>query len=88
MRMDRPEGWEVEQADGHRQLSKTFRFGNFVDAVEFVNRITPVAEAEGHHPDLLVGWGRVRVTLWTHTAGGVTEQDYTLASRIDEVAGA
>jgi 4a-hydroxytetrahydrobiopterin dehydratase len=85
--MERPDGWQVEEADGHGQLGKTFRFGNFVEAVEFVKRITPVAEAEGHHPDLLVGWGRVRVTLWTHTAGGLTEKDYTLAAKIDEVAG-
>ena len=81
-------GWQVEDAEGHRQLGKTFRFRNFVDAVDFVNRITPVAEAEGHHPDLLVGWGRVRVTLWTHVAGGLTENDFILAAKIDEVAGA
>ena len=81
--LDRLQGWEIEQADGHRQLVKTFRFPDFVQAVDFVNRITPVAEDEGHHPDLLVTWGRVRVQLWTHAAGGLTENDFVLAAKID-----
>jgi 4a-hydroxytetrahydrobiopterin dehydratase len=80
------EGWTVEEADGHQQLAKAFRFRNFVEAVDFVNRITPVAEAEGHHPDLLVAWGRVRVQLWTHVAGGLTENDFVLAAKIDQLA--
>ena len=79
------EGWQTEEASGHRQLAKDFAFRDFVGAVEFVNRITPVAEAEGHHPDLLVGWGRVGVRLWTHAAGGLTENDFILAARIDEL---
>jgi 4a-hydroxytetrahydrobiopterin dehydratase len=77
--------WDVEQADGHDQLVKTFQFANFLEAVGFVNRITPVAEAEGHHPDLHVSWGRVRVVLWTHVAGGLTENDFILAAKIDEL---
>jgi 4a-hydroxytetrahydrobiopterin dehydratase len=79
-------GWRLEEADGHRQLVKQFRFPDFVTAVDFVNRVTPVAEAEGHHPDLLVAWGRVRAQLWTHTAGGLTENDFVLAAKIDRVA--
>jgi len=82
------EGWRAEEADGHRQIAKLFRFRDFVGAVDFVNRLTPVAEAEGHHPDLLVRWGRVRVQLWTHAAGGLTENDFVLAAKIDRVAGA
>ncbi len=80
------DGWEVEEASGHLQLVKTFRFRDFVGAVDFVNRITPVAEAEGHHPDLVVAWGRVRVQLWTHTARGLTENDFVHAARIDQIA--
>ena len=53
-----------------------------------MDRITLIAEAEGHHPDLLVSWGRVRVQLWTHDAGGLSEKDFALAARIDSVAGA
>jgi 4a-hydroxytetrahydrobiopterin dehydratase len=77
------EGWEIERDGGHDQLVKTYRFGDFVQAVAFVNRITPIAEDEGHHPDLFVAWGRVRVQLWTHVAGGLTENDFVLAAKID-----
>jgi 4a-hydroxytetrahydrobiopterin dehydratase len=79
------QGWRIEQAAGHDQLVKTFRFPDFLGAVDFVNRITPVAEAEGHHPDLLVSWGSVRVQLWTHAARGMTENDFILAAKIDQL---
>lgn len=81
-------GWAIERAEGHDQLVKALRFRNFVQAVDFVNRVTPVAEAEGHHPDLLVSWGRVRIQLWTHVAGGLTENDFILAAKIDKLTGA
>jgi len=77
--------WKIEQSGGHEQLVKAYRFPDFVQAVEFVNRITPVAEAEGHHPDLLVTWGRVRVQLWTHAARGLTENDFVLAAKFDRL---
>ncbi len=80
------DGWQVEDAGGHLQLARAFRFPDFMAAVDFVNRITPIAEAEGHHPDLLVTWGRVRVQLWTHAAGGLTENDFVLAAKIDRLA--
>jgi 4a-hydroxytetrahydrobiopterin dehydratase len=54
--------------------------------VAFVDRITPVAEEEGHHPDLVVGYGRVEVHLWTHAAGGLTDNDFILAAKIDTKA--
>jgi 4a-hydroxytetrahydrobiopterin dehydratase len=76
-------GWGVERADGHDQLVQGFRFRDFVRAVDFVNRVVPVAESEGHHPDLLVTWGAVRAQLWTHAAGGLTENDFILAAKID-----
>lgn len=78
-------GWEVVEG---KQIAKSYRFGNFVEAVDFVNKITPVAEAEQHHPDLLVRWGEVRVTLWTHSVGGLTENDFIMAAKIDRVASA
>jgi len=78
-------GWTVEDAGGHRQLTKTYRFKGFIPAVDFVNRIAPIAEAEGHHPDLFVSYGVVTVKLWTHAAGGLTENDFILAARIDKV---
>ena len=75
-------GWEVEQ---DKKLVKSFRFKNFVEAVDFVNAITPVAEREGHHPDLYVRWGEVRVYLWTHKIDGLTESDFVMAAKIDRV---
>jgi 4a-hydroxytetrahydrobiopterin dehydratase len=79
------EGWTVQEASGHQELTKTFKFPDFVHAVGFVDQLTPVAEAEGHHPDLEVSWGRVRVRLWTHTARGLTENDFVLAAKIDRL---
>lgn len=75
-------GWEIAE---QKKLVKTYRFRDFVEAVAFVNAIAPVAEAEGHHPDLFVAWGKVRVYLWTHVAGGLTENDFILAAKIDQV---
>ncbi|MBI4493898.1 MAG: 4a-hydroxytetrahydrobiopterin dehydratase [Chloroflexi bacterium] len=75
-------GWQVEE---QRKLIKSFRFKNFLQAVDFVQAITPVAEAEGHHPDLYVRWGEVRVYLWTHKINGLTESDFFMAAKIDRV---
>jgi len=74
------EGWQVE---GDKKLIKSFKVKNFLEAVDFVNRITPVAEAENHHPDLYVRWGEVRVDLWTHKINGLTESDFYMAAKID-----
>jgi len=76
------DGWKVEEG---KKLTKSFRFDNFVQAVDFVNAITPVAETEGHHPDLYVRWGEVRVYLWTHAIDGLSENDFILASKIDRL---
>jgi 4a-hydroxytetrahydrobiopterin dehydratase len=77
------DGWEIDQ-QGH--LRKDFKLKDFVAAVDLVNAITPVAEAEGHHPDLQVGWGRVGVELWTHAINGLSEADFVMAAKIDRVA--
>jgi 4a-hydroxytetrahydrobiopterin dehydratase len=66
-----------------RHLARTFRFPDFLQALAFVNRVGAVAEQQGHHPDLHLSWGRVDVETWTHDAGGVTEQDFLLAAKID-----
>jgi 4a-hydroxytetrahydrobiopterin dehydratase len=78
------QGW-TRSLDGLK-VSKEYTFKDFVQAVEFVNKITPVAEAEGHHPDLSVTWGKVRVELSTHAIGGLSENDFILAAKIDEIA--
>jgi 4a-hydroxytetrahydrobiopterin dehydratase len=66
-------------------ISREFAFKNFVEAIDFANKITPIAEAEGHHPDLSIQWGKVGVTLLTHAIGGLSENDFILAAKIDEI---
>ena len=74
--------WRV--VDEHH-LEKSFLFPNFKSALVFVNRIGEVAEAEGHHPDICFGWGSVKVTLYTHKISGLTESDFILAAKIDDL---
>ncbi len=80
-------GWSVVQPDGHLTLTRTFRFKGFLPGVELVNRIAQVAEEEGHHPDLHLSYGSLRVDLTTHAAGGLTENDFVLAAKIDRLQG-
>jgi 4a-hydroxytetrahydrobiopterin dehydratase len=75
-------GWSVE---GDKKLIKSFRFKNWAQAIDFVNRISPLAEQEGHHPDLYVRWGEVIVYLWTHKIDGLTESDFFMAAKIDRI---
>jgi 4a-hydroxytetrahydrobiopterin dehydratase len=66
--------------------AREFRFPDFKQALEFVNRVGAIAEQEGHHPDILLAWGKVGITLWTHTIDGLTESDFILAAKIDRFA--
>jgi 4a-hydroxytetrahydrobiopterin dehydratase len=65
------------------KVVREFRFANFVEAMAFVNRMADVAEAEGHHPDFCVHYRQVEVSIWTHAVGGLTENDFILAAKID-----
>jgi 4a-hydroxytetrahydrobiopterin dehydratase len=76
------EGWET--VEGHH-LRKTWKFPDFRTALTFVNRVGEAAESEGHHPDIALGWGRVEITLWTHAAKGLTQNDFILAAKIDRL---
>jgi len=73
-------GWEVVY--GHH-LSKSLTFPDFVEALAKVNSIGALAEEQGHHPDLYLTWGKVRVDIWTHKIDGLTESDFILAAKID-----
>ncbi len=64
-------------------LVREFRFKDFAQAMEFANKIAVIAEEEGHHPDLSIGWGSVGVELSTHAIGGLSENDFILAAKID-----
>ena len=77
--------WSVVEQESHLTLTRTFRFRGFMPGVQLVNRISAIAEAEGHHPDLHVAYGSLRVELWTHAAGGLTENDFVLAAKIDQI---
>ncbi|UCD53088.1 MAG: 4a-hydroxytetrahydrobiopterin dehydratase [Phycisphaerales bacterium] len=74
--------WRV--IDEHH-LHREYRFPNFRQALDFVNKVGALAEAEGHHPDLHLGYGMVRITLWTHKIDGLHENDFILASKIDRL---
>ena len=73
-------GWRV--VDGHH-LEKEFRFPNFVDALAYVNRVGELAEEQGHHPDIYLTWGKVKLTMWTHKIDGLTESDFVFAAKAD-----
>lgn len=68
-----------------KSITKLLTFKNYSEAMDFANRITPIAETEGHHPDLSIGWGRVGIVLSTHAIGGLSENDFILAAKIDKI---
>lgn len=72
--------WTVKEG---ARIEREFKFPDFKAALAFANRVGAIAEAENHHPDLLVAWGKVGVVLTTHSAGGLTENDFALARLID-----
>ena len=74
--------WQVVN---RRHLSRTFKFPDFRTALDFVNRVGALAEAEGHHPDLHLSWGKVETLIWTHKIDGLTESDFVLAAKIDRL---
>ncbi|HEV2499765.1 MAG TPA: 4a-hydroxytetrahydrobiopterin dehydratase [Terriglobia bacterium] len=74
--------WNV--VDEHH-LTKTFTFPDFAKALAFVNRVGAIAEEQGHHPDIFLAWGKVEIKTWTHKIDGLTESDFILAAKIDEV---
>lgn len=69
-----------------RAIHRAFPFKNFAEAMAFANKVGEIAEQEGHHPDLLVKWGQVIVTLSTHAIKGLSENDFVLAAKIDKLA--
>ena len=73
-------GWKVK--DEHH-LEKLYKFKNFQQALDFTNRVGKVAEEEGHHPDIFLSWGKVRLEVWTHKIDGLTESDFIFAAKAD-----
>ena len=74
--------WKV--VDAHH-LTREFKFPDFAQALAFTNKVGAVAEEQGHHPDILLTWGKAEVTTWTHKINGLTESDFILAAKIDKL---
>jgi 4a-hydroxytetrahydrobiopterin dehydratase len=74
--------WEVVN---EHHLHRIFKFPDFVKALAFVNRVGAIAEEQGHHPDILLTWGKAEITIWTHAVNGLTESDFILAAKIDNL---
>jgi 4a-hydroxytetrahydrobiopterin dehydratase len=74
--------WKV--VDEHH-IARAFTFPDFQTALDFVNKVGAIAEEQGHHPDILLTWGKTEITIWTHKVNGLTESDFILAAKIDQV---
>lgn len=81
--MSQVPGWKL--ADSAKRIVRRFDLKNFAEALEFVNKIGALAEEEGHHPDILFGWGYVTVEIFTHKIGGLHENDFILAAKINDL---
>ena len=77
--------WEIVQVDGVNQLRREFRFRNFVQAQAFTNRVADLAEEEGHHPAILLEFGKATVHWWTHKIHGLHRNDFIMAARTDKL---
>ena len=80
------DGWDVKQDDlSHYYLIKEFKFENFLNSQNFVNKVGEIAENEGHHPDICFGWGYAKIKIFTHAIQGLAESDFILAAKIDKI---
>jgi 4a-hydroxytetrahydrobiopterin dehydratase len=75
-------GWQVVN---EHHLEKEYKFKDFREALGFTNKIGELAEVQGHHPDIFLAWGKVKVTIWTHKIDGLTESDFVLAAKADRL---
>jgi len=80
------EEWTLENGNSVPQIRRKFHLADFVTAMDFVNELAEIAEKEGHHPTLTIDYDTVTVTIWTHAVDGLTENDFILAAKYDEVA--
>ena len=75
-------GWQVVN---EHHLEREFKFKDFREALDFTNKVGALAEAQGHHPDFYLAWGKVKLHLWTHKIDGLTESDFVMAAKIDRL---
>jgi len=77
-------GWRVVN---EHHLEKEYKFKNFREALDFTNKVGELAESQGHHPDIYLAWGQVKLTIWTHKIDGLTESDFVMAAKADKLLG-
>ena len=78
-------GWEIIDADGIKQLHKSYQFPDFAQALSFTNRVGEISEEEGHHPAILTEWGKVTVLWWSHKIKGLHVNDFIMAAKTDQL---
>ena len=80
------DGWDVKKKEGEIYfLEKNFNFANFLQSQKFANEVANIAEQEGHHPDIIFGWGYAKIQIFTHKIKGLVESDFILAAKIDKI---
>ena len=80
------DGWEVKSNEKKIYfLEKEFKFKNFLNSQKFVNEVSKISKSEGHHPDILFGWGYAKIKITTHAIEGLSENDFILAAKIDQI---
>ena len=80
------DGWNVKNNENNNYyLEKEFKFKNFLESQNFINKVGEIAEKEGHHPDIWFGWGYARVKIFTHAIKGLHESDFILAAKVDKI---
>ena len=80
------DGWDVKKNEKQSHyIEKEFKFKNFLESQNFVNKIGQIAEKEGHHPDIFFGWGYAKIKIFTHAIKGLAESDFVLAAKIDKI---
>jgi 4a-hydroxytetrahydrobiopterin dehydratase len=77
------DGWDIVQ---EHHITRAFTFPDFQKALDFVNKVGALAEEQGHHPDIYLTWGKAEIKIWTHKIDGLTESDFILAAKIDQIA--
>ena len=77
-------GWRLVSGEPLK-IARSLRFKDFAQSMQFINRVAEVAEAEGHHPDVCVSWNKVKLELVTHAIGGLSENDFIMAAKINEL---
>jgi 4a-hydroxytetrahydrobiopterin dehydratase len=80
--LDQLDQWQVVN---EHHLTKAYTFPDFRTALAFTNRVGELAEAQGHHPDIYLAWGKVQITVWTHKIDGLTESDFVFAAKCDQL---